>query len=107
MLTIGRVGVTIHLDKLSPSGNLDFDEDGLNIFEDADDKNTLTTSRDADGDGYFIGSNVAASDVDCDDQNPYRYPNAPEYCGNTDDTCDGIDDSEIESCVSPTADFSY
>ncbi|MFM7730661.1 MAG: MopE-related protein, partial [Flavobacteriales bacterium] len=35
----------------------------------------------------------AANNVDCDDSDSGVYPNAPEFCNNTDDDCDGtIDD---------------
>ncbi len=44
---------------------------------------------DGDGDGAWVGT-------DCDDEDPTRYPGAPERCGNdVDDDCDGaVDESD-------------
>lgn len=53
----------------------------------------LTPSDDADCDTYV-------RDLDCDDNNPWIYPNAPEDCGNfVDDNCDGVvDEAGEEIC---------
>jgi hypothetical protein len=86
--------------------------------EDCDD--TRKTYEDADGDGYgsitpvrcgvdnnadchdtnanlnpddFDGDGITSCAGDCNDQNKYIYPNAPELCDGTDNDCDGqIDD---------------
>jgi hypothetical protein len=46
------------------------------------------TCIDADGDGYGVGSGCAGRD--CDDNNPYTYPGAPELCDGKDNDCDGV-----------------
>ena len=43
---------------------------------------------DADGDGYLV-------DEDCDDEDPYVYPNADEVCDGIDNDCDGDVDEEV------------
>ncbi|HMV69176.1 MAG TPA: MopE-related protein, partial [Myxococcota bacterium] len=42
---------------------------------------------DADGDGY-------CQDLDCDDMDPARSPDAAEVCGGVDDDCDGLTDDD-------------
>ena len=42
--------------------------------------------RDDDGDGF--------GEEDCDDQDPQRFPGAPEACDGEDDDCDGIIDED-------------
>ncbi|MBD3300032.1 MAG: hypothetical protein GF347_01645, partial [Candidatus Moranbacteria bacterium] len=42
---------------------------------------------DQDGDGYKY-------DADCDDSDPFIYPDAPERCNNLDDNCDGDHNDE-------------
>ncbi len=60
---------------------------------------------DADGDGYGTGVPVESCHAqlpdrvskggDCDDQNPLRYPGAPEACNQLDDDCNGTVDDNI------------
>ncbi|MBL7964743.1 MAG: hypothetical protein JNM31_12975 [Flavobacteriales bacterium] len=47
--------------------------------------NGVCMAPDLDGDGF-------GNDVDCDDQNPNIYPNAPELCDGMDNDCDGVID---------------
>jgi hypothetical protein len=47
----------------------------------------LNTLSDMDMDGY-------SSPEDCDDNNPYIHPNAPEMCDGLDNNCDGVIETE-------------
>ena len=58
------------------------------------------SSEDADGDGF------SQCDGDCDDELPYRAPNAEEICNGLDDNCDGaapgeedVDLDGFEACL--------
>ena len=51
----------------------------------------LNTLSDMDMDGYSIPE-------DCDDNNPYIHPNAPEMCDGIDNNCDGI--IEVQPSIS-------
>jgi hypothetical protein len=47
---------------------------------------------DADDDGYAV-------DVDCDDTDPARHPDAAESCNDADDDCDGAVDEDATDAV--------
>jgi len=75
---------------------------------DEDPLNPPTWYYDIDGDGYgstFITNNECtpppgylSDNTDCDDTNTTIYPNAPEYCNNLDNDCNGlIDDSALDA----------
>ncbi len=42
-------------------------------------------------------SDGAMSDVDCDDDDPTRFPGAPETCNGVDDDCDGFEDNGLSA----------
>jgi hypothetical protein len=64
-----------------------------------------TWYADTDGDGFgdpLVSSPACAQPPetsptgdDCDDQDPLRYPGAPERCNALDDDCDGADDEDL------------
>ena len=46
--------------------------------------------RDVDGDGFY------ASEGDCNEADPYTYPESPEICDGIDNNCDGMVDEDLE-----------
>jgi len=64
---------------------------------------------DVDGDGYgdaeaadvACGEGAVADDQDCDDDDPWVNPQAPELCGGGDEDCDGLVDDEDPDVADP------
>ena len=52
------------------------------------------TCTDVDGDGYGLNGDAScpAPGVDCDDDDPNVYPDAPRICDAKDSDCDGFED---------------
>ena len=88
---------------------VDNDCDGFTDEEGA--QGCVVLHEDADGDGHGVanakclcaplGAFSAASQDDCDDANPLRYPGRPETCNGVDDNCaDGADEPGAQGCTS-------
>jgi hypothetical protein len=73
----------------------DNDCDGFLDNEDPD------CTRDRDGDGVTMG------DGDCDDNDPYIYPGAPELCDAWDNNCNGLEDEGAPECDADGDGWSY
>ena len=82
---------------------IDDDCDGLVDSNDPDVTGTLSWFRDFDGDGFGNAAIVIQScnapagfvsnSTDCNDNNSFINPNAPEICNGIDDDCDGLVDT--------------
>ncbi len=102
---------TVHPGAFESCNGVDDDCDGLVDGEDPDGIDNLTWYLDGDGDGYGDSTQAVVSCVqppnhvdvgtDCDDDDPYRNPGAPEICnGEVDDDCDGqADDDDLDDTV--------
>jgi hypothetical protein len=73
----------------SVAGDDDDDDDSSNPADDDDD--TTYDPNDQDGDGY----STLDDPPDCDDTNPYTYPDAWEYWDYDDNDCDGDIDEQM------------
>ncbi|MEC8381770.1 MAG: MopE-related protein [Myxococcota bacterium] len=86
------------------------DDDCDTEFDEGSPTFSPTWYLDSDGDGFgdanvsqqscYVPSGYVGNFSDCDDSVAEIYPNAPEYCDNIDNDCDGsIDDNAVDSSV--------
>jgi hypothetical protein len=87
---------------------IDNDCDGLVDDDDPGVQGLQTFYQDLDGDGYgtpaqtvqacLVPPGYSAFSSDCDDDDPNRYPGAPELCDDIDNNCDGEVDENATDC---------
>jgi len=83
---------TITLTATDRNGNIT--EESVTIRVDSDDDQG-TSMDDVDGDGF------TTEEGDCNDDDPFTYPGAEEWCDGVDNNCDSIIDSEFSDVHEP------